>query len=115
MRLLLDENLSFRLCHRLATHFDEVRHVRDFDLLQTDDRLIWNFAKAEGFAIVTQDQDFVGRVIVDGAPPKVVWIRLGDAAVKRYADLLRDGAETITAFLRDPDAAFLELPSVPLV
>ena len=115
MKLLLDENLSFRLCRHLSGHFEDVRHVRDFHLLQTDDRLIWDFAKDNGYTIVTQDQDFVGRVVVDGTPPKIVWVRLSNAPVSHYVELLLKWAETITKFILDPNAEYIEVPTVPLV
>jgi len=40
MKLLFDENLSFRLVASLADIFPESRHVRDAGLLGADDRAI---------------------------------------------------------------------------
>ena len=104
MKLLLDENLSFRLCRRLSDLFEAIHHVDDFDLDSSSDGRIWDFAKAHGYAIVTQDRDFVDRVLVDGAPPHVVWVRIGNAPVRVYEGLLHDSFGRLAYFERLPGA-----------
>ena len=80
MRLLLDQNLSHRLKAPLATVYQVVAHVRDFSLERADDTSVWDFAKANGFAIVSKDSDFHQRSLVFGHPPKVIWLRLGNCS-----------------------------------
>ena len=46
---------------------------------------------------------------VRGAPPKVIWIRLGNCTTDALEKVLRDGRPIITDFERDPVAAFLLL------
>lgn len=58
MKLLFDQNLSFKLCDRLADLFPGSSQVRLAGLDRADDRVIWDFAKAGGFIMVTQDADF---------------------------------------------------------
>ena len=111
MKLLLDENLSYRLCRRLLNLFEGVHHVDDFGLDSTDDARIWAFAKAHGYAIVTQDRDFVDRVLVDGAPPHVIWIRIGNAPLRDYEKLLRESREQLARFESMPAATYLSLPT----
>lgn len=41
MKLLFDQNLSFKLCGRLADLFPGSSHVRLLELHQADDRAIW--------------------------------------------------------------------------
>ena len=72
MKLLFDQNLSHRLPARLVDLFPESSHVRAAALEQASDDTIWNYAKANGFCIVTQDSDFAERSRLFGAPPKVV-------------------------------------------
>ena len=57
MRLLFDQNLSFKLCGMIADLFPDSSHVRSHGLSEVTDRALWEFAKANGFAIVTQDVD----------------------------------------------------------
>jgi predicted nuclease of predicted toxin-antitoxin system len=44
-----------------------------------------------------------------GPPPKVVWLRLGNGHTAEVAQVLRDSAEAIEAFVADGDAAFLTI------
>ncbi len=57
MRLLFDQNLSFRLCQDLGDLFPGSTHVRILGLEEADDLTIWNYAKANGFTIVSQDAE----------------------------------------------------------
>jgi predicted nuclease of predicted toxin-antitoxin system len=58
MKLLFDQNLSYKLCDRLADLFPNSNQVRLAGLETADDRAVWEFAKVNGFTIVTQDSDF---------------------------------------------------------
>ena len=58
MKLLFDENLSRKLVARLAELYPDSVHVAEVGLLESPDLEIWEFAKAEGFMIVTTDSDF---------------------------------------------------------
>jgi hypothetical protein len=48
MKLLFDQNLSFRLCRQLADIFPESTQVRLVGLDRADDRTRRDFAKANG-------------------------------------------------------------------
>ena len=58
MRLLFDQNLSFRLCTALADLFRGSRQVGQIGLAEADDKQVWETAKAGGFTLVSQDADF---------------------------------------------------------
>ena len=45
---------------------------------QADDLAIWNYAKEQGFVIVTKDSDFHELSLVFGNPPKVIWLKCGN-------------------------------------
>lgn len=72
MKLLCDQNLSWRLCATLAADFPESLHVRDVDLSSAADDAVWEFARQNGLTIVTKDADFHQRSFVYGPPPRVV-------------------------------------------
>jgi predicted nuclease of predicted toxin-antitoxin system len=97
MRLLFDQNLSRKLVKRLADIFPDSSHVQFHNLPEADDSEIWEFAKAEGFHIVTQDADFAEKSRLYGSPPKVIWLRCGNLATEQVEALLRSGAEAIQA------------------
>lgn len=87
MKLLFDHHLSFRLAHRLADLFPDNSHVVSHRLDRASDTVVWEFARANGFTLVTKDADFSDLSILRGFPPKVVWVRLGNcttAEPKRY-------------------------------
>ena len=61
MKLLFDQNLSPRLPRLLADIYAEGVHVREVGLRDADDVAIWQYAKANGYAIVSKDSDFQQR------------------------------------------------------
>lgn len=110
MKLLFDENLSFRLVAALADIFPESRHVRDVGLLGAEDQAIWEFAVAQGFILVSKDTDFYDRSVYYGAPPKVIWLRIGNSTVAETTHVLRHQYILIRNFVEDDEATFLSLP-----
>ena len=89
MKLLLDENLSPRLCEALADVFVGSVHVRQVGLKSADDPEVWAYASEHGFAVVTKDADFRQRSFLLGLPPKVRWVRLGNCSTRAVESLLR--------------------------
>lgn len=109
MKLLLDQNLSYKLCSRLADLFPGSQQVRLLGLAQADDRVIWERAKADGWTLVTQDSDFADMAALYGAPPKVIWLRCGNQPTDAVEKLLRDHAAVIGTFEADKNADCLEI------
>jgi predicted nuclease of predicted toxin-antitoxin system len=109
VKLLFDENLSFRLAVALKDLYPDSSHVRDVKLLGAPDEQIWNYARDEDFILVSKDTDFYQRSIVFGAPPKVIWLRIGNANGRAAIKLLRDSYLLVRRFIDDPDAGFLVL------
>mgnify|MGYP000957629375 CR=1 FL=1 len=113
MNLLFDQNLSSRLVAALASAFPGSRHVRDLGLDRADDQAIWQFAAEHGCVIVSKDTDFIHRALLLGAPPKVVFVRVGNCRTSEIQDLLVHRAEEIRRFLEDPVESLLTLASTP--
>lgn len=109
MKLLLDENLSFRLARELADVYPESAHVRDVGLRGAEDRRIWEHATEHGFVIVSKDTDFYQRSLVHGSPPKVVWLRVGNVPTAMVAGLLRSRYPVLRDFLHDEVSTFMAL------
>ena len=112
MKLLLDENLSYRLVAQLASAFPGSAHVDSVGLHAQADSAIWNFARDNGFAIVSKDDDFRQLSFLHGAPPKVIWLAVGSATTDTILRILNDKRRTIEAFESDPveSLLILELP-----
>ena len=115
MKLLFDENLSDRLVPALAELFPGSSHVKALGLMQRPDGDVWTFAKRNDFVIVTKDTDFLARSILEGAPPKVLLLRLGNGPTTAVRGLLRAKRTAIEEFaLRVGDGALvLDLPETP--
>lgn len=94
---------------RLADIFPNASHVQFHELAKTSDSEIWKFAKTQDFCIVTQDADFAERSRLYSSPPKVIWLRCGDAPTSKIETLLRLGSEAIKELLRSPTLDCLEL------
>ena len=110
MKLLFDQNLSPRLPRLLADIYAESIHVREVGLRDADDFAIWQFAKLEGYAIVSKDSDFQQRSLLHGAPPKFIWLRVGNCPTKRIENLLRRYSAAIHTFNLDDSKSHLMLP-----
>ncbi|MBW4640461.1 MAG: DUF5615 family PIN-like protein [Gloeocapsa sp. UFS-A4-WI-NPMV-4B04] len=108
MKLLFDQNLSRKLVNRLANIFPDASHVYFQGFSEASDRKIWEFAKVQGFCIVTQDADFAEKSRLYGSPPKVIWLRCGNATTQVEA-ILRLGAEAIQELINNSNLNCLEL------
>lgn len=109
MKLLLDENLSRKLVARLSDLFPGSAHVSQVGLLTSLDRDIWDFAKREGFTVVSTDTDFYELATMVGPPPKVVWLRRWTHPTADAALVLSREAIRIVEFDKDPELGILVL------
>lgn len=110
MKLLFDQNLSPRLPRLLADIFPDSAHVRELGMKEATDTQIWQYAKTNGFAIVSKDSDFQARSLLLGHPPKFIWLRVGNCPVKTVENLLRRYSVAIHTFDLDPHKSHLMLP-----
>jgi predicted nuclease of predicted toxin-antitoxin system len=108
LKLLFDQNLSRKLVNRIADIFPNSSHVQFHGLEEKTDTEIWEFAKTNHFCIVTQDADFSERSRLYGSPPKIIWLRCGNASTQQIEALLRSGAEAIQELLNNPNLHCLE-------
>jgi predicted nuclease of predicted toxin-antitoxin system len=109
VRLLFDQNLSYRLVEILREIYPDSAHVRDIGLSRAGDDEVWAHARTHGFTIVSKDSDFHQRSLVEGFPPKVVWVQRGNCTTAEAAALLRARLPEVSAFESDREAAFLIL------
>ena len=109
MKLLFDQNLSFRLVPALSDLYPASRHIRDVDLTTATDEQVWKYAAQHGFTIISKDVEFHQRSLLFGAPPKVVWVGLGNCSTDSVGNLLRRHHPDLLAFEQSTTAAFLAL------
>jgi predicted nuclease of predicted toxin-antitoxin system len=109
VKLLFDQNLSRKLVSRLSDIFPNSSHVQIHDLDEKTDTAIWEFAKLNDFCIVTQDADFAEKSRLQGSPPKVLWLRCGNAPTRQVEGLMRAGEEAIQELVKNSAIHCLEL------
>lgn len=109
MKLLFDENLSPKLPHLLTTLFPNSAHARDCGLLGRSDDEVWEYARSNGFIIVSKDSDFQQRSLLYGHPPKVVWLRIGNCNRQQLVQLIAKHEQDIRELDTDPLEAVLVL------
>lgn len=109
MKLLLDENLSPKLAARLRADFPGSSQVELSGLKGSDDDVVWTYARDNGFIIVSKDNDFRQKAFLLGAPPKVVWLSIGNAGTASVEALLKQHRERILRFAEQPEEALLVL------
>lgn len=98
MKLPVDNNLSFKLVQPLQNHFPGTTHIRDALNLSSDDLSIWNYAKSNGFIILTKDNDFDERSQLEGCPPKIIHLICGNKTTLHILNLLLWRREEILSF-----------------
>jgi predicted nuclease of predicted toxin-antitoxin system len=109
VRLLFDEQLSEELVVLMADLFPDSLHVRLIGAGGAADTTVWQLARDHGCMLVTKDEDFHRLSVLHGAPPKVVWLRIGNCRTQDIADLLRSRVEDIATFMAHSEATVLEL------
>ena len=107
MRLLFDENLSPKLVEAVGAEYPGSLHVRSVGLRGAGDGRIWEYARDQNLTIVSKDNDFRQRSFLDGAPPKVVWLEVGNAGTMAIAELLQREQARLLAFDADAESALL--------
>ena len=109
MKLLFDENLSAALVDLLASAYSGSGHAERLLGRGRSDVELWDFARANGYAIVSKDNDFRQRAFLIGPPPKVVWLSIGNAGTATIAELLRTRRVDLERFDAEPESALLVL------
>ncbi|MCX6538028.1 MAG: DUF5615 family PIN-like protein [Acidobacteria bacterium] len=109
MHLLFDEQLSEQLCRQLQDIFPESVHVRQLGAGGASDTVVWELAREQGCVLVTKDDDFHRLSVLRGAPPLVVWLRLGNCTTEDVARLFREHRTDIEAFGAQDEATILAL------
>ena len=101
MKLLFDQNISFRIISKLKDVFPDAKQVRELGLENSTDREIWEYAKSKDYSIVTFDADFYDMSNLYGHPPRIIWLRTGNRKTDDLAKLLTDRSVIIQEFLTD--------------
>jgi len=110
MKLLLDANISWRIVKNIESYVEECNHVDNCDLkVPAKDIEIWNYAKANQFIIITNDEDFINFSTIYGYPPKIVIIKTGNLRRNLVQELLLKYLDDIKLLHASSDTGILEI------
>jgi predicted nuclease of predicted toxin-antitoxin system len=109
MKLLFDENISFRIVKRITEFFPDSIHISSIRPKISSDRLIFEYAKKHAYTIVTFDEDFQEIQSILGFPPKIVWLRMGNTSTTNVLQTLQRYFQEIKSMENDTDIGILEI------
>jgi predicted nuclease of predicted toxin-antitoxin system len=109
MKLLLDQNLSRRMVPLLQSAYLGTTQVALLGMEESSDFSIWEYAKQQGFIIVTKDSDFYDMSTLYGTPPQVIWMKIGNVGKQETIELLLKSQTTLEKLLNNPETACIEL------
>jgi predicted nuclease of predicted toxin-antitoxin system len=101
LRLLLYQNLSRKLLAAIEGPFPASAHILPLGLSKSTDSDIWYYARHQGYTLVTKNTDMVDLCILRGAPPKVLWLRVGNCSTSVVRDVLLGNTQRIERFEQD--------------
>lgn len=109
MKLLLDENLSRRIIPLIENTYPDSTHVTLVGLERTTDLVVWEYAKKHELMIVTKDSDFYDLSLIQGAPPKIIWLKKGNCSKQEIAKILVLNKSNIEEALKEHNHSCIEL------
>jgi len=99
IRFLIDENLPATLAATLTVPSMHAGDLGD----QPTDAVLWEHARRDGWVILTKDADFFDRLLLQGPPPKVAWVRTGNLRRRALEAMLEARLSVILRLLKEAD------------
>jgi predicted nuclease of predicted toxin-antitoxin system len=99
VKLLFDQNISFRIISKIKLNFPEAKQVRELGIENYSDLEIWKFAKVKEYTIETFDGDFYDLSNFRGFPPKIIWLRFGNTKTDFIANIINSKHSIINDFI----------------
>ena len=88
------------------------QEVKELKIIQpANDISIWNYAKKNGFTIISKDDDFEKIVLLRKAPPKLIYLKTYNLDTKKLVDLILDKKERIIEFINSDENDIFEIYS----
>ena len=109
VKLLFDQNISYKVIAHISDIFPNSSHVARVSLESASDFEVWNYAKHNGYVLVSKDSDFNDLATLYGAPPFVIWIRSGNVKVQEIVNVLRKHESTIKKVIQTNKESIIEI------
>ncbi len=69
--------------------------------------MIWQYARDNGFSIVTKDKDFYHLANTLGYPPKIIWLTVGNCRNIDVVNILTKNKDEILYFLESKNGILI--------
>ena len=109
VKLLFDQNISYRLVGRLEKIYPNSLHVEAVGLDKSSDIDVWKYAKENNFILVTKDSDFNEICALYDFPPHIIWLRLGNSRVVDIENILIKYQEKICEIIKESKTGIIEI------
>ena len=109
MKILLDENISHRVIPLLSDVFQPCTHAKIISPPLKTDKAIWHYSRKHHFTIVTFDSDFYNWQLLNGFPPKIIWLRCGNISTPALALKLNSHEKKFVDFFHNKKEGIIEI------
>jgi len=109
IKLLFDQNLSYKLVSRLEDIFPNSIHIATIGLDKSSDMDVWKFAKENEYTIVTKDSDFNEICTLYDFPPHIIWLRLGNSRISVTEEVLTKYKDKICTIVEENKTGIIEI------
>ena len=90
-------------------------HVFLLGMQRRADSEIWRYAQYHGFTLATKNNDMIDLCVLRGAPPKVLWLRVGNCSTELIQKVFINNEDRIRRFGREEASVVLSLfPLTPI-
>ncbi|MBN8701482.1 MAG: DUF5615 family PIN-like protein [Bacteroidetes bacterium] len=107
MKLLFDQNISFRVVKTISSLFPNSASVKELYLENKSDVDIWYYAKQHNYTIVTFDSDFIDLAILKKQSPKIIFFRTGNTSTQNIISTLNANFLSIKHFIEKEDSTII--------
>ena len=102
MKLWIDAQLSPHLAPWISERWAiEAYSVRRLGLLSASDQEIFDRAKDENVVLMTKDEDFCRLLQQQGAPPRILWVTVGNTSNRHLKQVLEKTFEALWRLFQD--------------
>jgi len=109
MRILVDQNLPPRMLPLLEGRFPGSLHVNEAGLSGAKDIEVWRYALVHGMDIMSRDRDFALLTLRKLDDICVVWIRVGNIAIRDLLHRIAAELPGIATMLGARSARIIEI------
>jgi len=109
IKLLFDQNISYRLVSRLKEVYPNSQHVAAIGLDMASDIDVWTYAKDNQYVLVSKDSDFNDICTLYDFPPHIIWLRLGNSRVTTVYEALVKHKDKVNIIVEENKTGIIEI------